>query len=105
MLLCNQVAQLQHKLQEQEEGREAVQQQLTDAEEAYEKLHSSYCSMQEQQADVLLHSAALEQQLAHAQEQVGAMQGEGQALQAENHQLLVDLELMQDEVLLLLPMG
>ena len=99
-LVCKQVAQLQHQLQQQEESTQAVQQQIADAEEVYEKLHSSYCSLEEQQADVLQHSAALEQQLANAQEQ---LQGDGQALQAENHWLLADLEFSQDQVLVLLP--
>ena len=91
MPVYEQAAQLQQALQQEEANRAAAQDQLADAEEAFEKLHGSLSSLQQQHAALLEHSSALEQAHVHDQEQL-------KAVQAEHNTLLADLEVSQDQV-------
>lgn len=91
LLVDGQAAQLQQALQQEGADRAAAQEQLADAEEAFEKLHGSFCSLQQQHAALLEHSSVLEQTHAHGQQQL-------QAMQAEHDTLLADLVVSQDQV-------
>lgn len=91
MLVYGQAAQLQQALQQGEADIAAAQEQLADAEQALEKLHGSFCSLQQQHAALLERSSVLEQTHAHGQQQLEAMQ-------AEHDTLLADLEVSQDQV-------
>ena len=93
-----QAEQLRWQLDQSEVDAEAVKRQLADAEEAHEMLHDSYCSLEQQQGELLQHSSGLEQQLANAQQRLQGLQASHTALQAQHNQLLDNLETEQFQV-------
>ena len=94
----SQVAQLQQALQQAEADKAADDAQLTHAEQAYQQLHDSFCTLQHQHAMLEEQACALEQQHASDQERVEATQAEYAALQAEHDLLIADLDIRQDQV-------